>query len=246
MCIRDRSWGLSSFPKQWEDNKGHMACTLSHMELYSQYIENSDSNEWRLVLEDDCYFHPYFSAGLNKVMDIVNTSDSDIDVIYLSNRASHWLSLDTQKKYISGTMELVPLDELSDEIKNSRGRGYASQYSPKQTKVFGTESILFTPKGIRKLKSFTDLHGGNILGDHFSPGPFGIEAILQHHLGRSSSYSGFKTPPALIEDGTVDENTAYLNSFILTLPLTTTRDWLGDTYFSETRRKMINKNRKKG
>ena len=236
-------WGLESMPKHWEISKGHMACTLSHLSLYKEWYDSHNTDEWYLVLEDDCYFHPYFSDALDKVIQAANSSHLDIDVISLSNRASHWLSMNDAYASTASAPDFVSLDQLSEEISSARKTGYAEGYSPKQTRVFGTESILFNARALEKLKRLEAHYGGKLLGEYLGNGPFGIEAILQHHLGRSPSQSAFNTPQALIDDGWVAEGRPYLNSFILTLPLTTTRDWLGERYFSETRRKKINQKR---
>ncbi|WP_133468419.1 glycosyltransferase family 25 protein [Paraglaciecola marina] len=235
-------WGLQELPKQWESNKGHMACTLSHLTLYKSLYDSNDKQEWNLILEDDCYFHPYFSDALDDVIKAANEQQQDVDVIYISNRASHWFSVSENLKSKLNTMHLVSLDNLTDEITAARKLQYASQYSPKQAKVFGTEAILIRKSGLEKLQGLERHYSGYLLGEYLAPGPFGIEAFLQNHLGRSPSKSSFQTPHKLIEDGLVAENNPLLNSYVLTLPLTTTRDWLGESYFSETRRKRINRN----
>lgn len=236
-------WGLEKMPTHWEGNRGHMACTLSHLSLYKQIFDSGLKDDWYLVLEDDCYFHPYFSEALNLVLEKANSHAQDIDVICLSNRASHWLSKSENFSDKLTSMDFVFLDDLTEEVTLARRLGYAKNYSPKQTRVFGTEAILFSANAMKKLKALAEAFGGKVLGEYLGAGPFGIEAILQHHLGRSPSKSAFDTPPQLIEGGFVSEGKPYMNSCILTLPLTTTRDWLGEQYFSETRRKRVNQKR---
>ncbi|XP_057697964.1 procollagen galactosyltransferase 2 [Corythoichthys intestinalis] len=152
--------------------RGEIGCFLSHHSIWSQVVERGLQKV--LVLEDDVRFEPRFKRRLQAIMDEVEKTQLDWDLIYVGRKRmqvqqpersvdgvnnlveadySYWtlgyvLSLQGANKLLNAKpfTKMLPVDEFLPVMFNKHPNvDYMSHYEPRDLRAFSVEPLLIYP-----------------------------------------------------------------------------------------------------
>ncbi|XP_022615353.1 procollagen galactosyltransferase 2-like [Seriola dumerili] len=152
--------------------RGEIGCFLSHHSIWTQVIERGLQKV--LVLEDDVRFEPRFKRRLQAIMDDINKTQLDWDLIYVGRKRmqvqqpeqsvegvnnlveadySYWtlgyaLSQQGARKLLAAQpfTRMLPVDEFLPVMFNKHpNTDYMSHFEPRDLKAFSVEPLLIYP-----------------------------------------------------------------------------------------------------
>uniref|UniRef100_A0A8C6SBZ4 Collagen beta(1-O)galactosyltransferase 2 n=1 Tax=Neogobius melanostomus TaxID=47308 RepID=A0A8C6SBZ4_9GOBI len=152
--------------------RGEIGCFLSHHSIWKQVLDRGLQKV--LVLEDDVRFEPRFRRRLQAVMDDIDITQLDWDLIYIGRKRmqvqqpeqsveginnlvvadySYWtlgyaLSQQGARKLLSAQpfTRMLPVDEFLPVMFNKHPNvEYMSQFEPRDLKAFSAEPLLIYP-----------------------------------------------------------------------------------------------------
>lgn len=152
--------------------RGEIGCFLSHYSIWKQVVEKGIPKV--LVLEDDVRFEPRFKRRIQSIMDDVDKTQLDWDLIYVGRKRmqvqqpeqsvdgvnnlvkadySYWtlgyaLSLQGAKKLLDAKplSKMLPVDEYLPVMFNKHpNTAFMTHFEPRDLKAFSVEPLLIYP-----------------------------------------------------------------------------------------------------